>query len=159
MQPFGIIFRSTMRVMLAKKILPVAFIFISTFAKAQKIDSIFVNLYTDSLKKGTYNYINVDGLLPNGKYMPLDSTQIIFWASEGKFSGNSLWLDKDFKHEKVFIKVVLRKNPSISKEFTVYIKKKPDDEKLKTAEELLNNMDGKGVNKRDRKNNRKYKVI
>ncbi len=145
--------------MLAKKILPVAFIFISSFARAQKIDSIFVNLYTDSLKKGTYNYINVDGLLPNGKYMPLDSTQIIFWASEGKFSGNSLWLDKDFKHEKVFIKVVLRKNPSISKEFTVYIKKKPDDEKLKTAEELLNNMDGKGVNKRDRKNNRKYKVI
>ncbi len=145
--------------MLAKKSLTVAFIFISTFAKAQKIDSIFVNLYTDSLKKGTYNYINVDGQLSNGKYMPLDSTQIIFWASDGKFVGNSLWVDKDFKHEKVFIKVVLRRNPSISKEFTVYIKKKPDDEKLKTAEELLNNIDGKGVNKRDRKNSRKYTVI
>ncbi len=145
--------------MLAKKILSVAFIFISSFARAQKIDSIFVNLYTDSLKKGTYNYINVDGQLSKGRYMPLDSTQIIFWASDGKFSGNSLWLDKDFKHEKVFIKVVLRRNPSLSKEFTVYIKKKPDDEKLKTAEELLNNMDGKAGNKRDRKNNRKYSVI
>ncbi len=145
--------------MLAKKILPVAFIFISSFARAQKIDSIFVNLYTDSLKKGTYNYINVDGLLSNGRYMPLDSTQIIFWASVGKFSGNSLWIDKDFKHEKVFIKVVLRRNPLISKEFTVYIKKKPDDEKLKTNEELLNNIDGKAGNKRDRKNNRKYSGI
>ncbi|MBA3674977.1 MAG: hypothetical protein H0W75_08510, partial [Chitinophagaceae bacterium] len=77
--------------MLAKKFLPVAFIFISSFAWAQRIDSIFVNLYTDSLKKGTYNYINVDGLLSNGRYVPLDSTQIIFWASVGKFSGNDLW--------------------------------------------------------------------
>jgi hypothetical protein len=145
--------------MLAKIIFPVAFIFISLFARAQKIDSIFVNLYTDSLKKGTYNYINVDGQLSNGSYMPLDSTQIIFWASDGRFFGNSLWLDKDFKYEKVFIKVVLRRNSSISKEFTVYIKKKPDDEKLKTAEELLNNMDGKAGTKRDRKNNRKYSVI
>ena len=28
---------------------------------AQKVDSIYFHLYTDSLKKGTYNYINVDG--------------------------------------------------------------------------------------------------
>ncbi|HEV8079434.1 MAG TPA: hypothetical protein VGP43_01885 [Chitinophagaceae bacterium] len=137
--------------MLAKKILTVAFIFISSFARAQKIDSIFVNLYTDSLKKGTYNYINVDGQLSNGRYMPLDSSQIIFWASDGKFSGNSLWLDKDFKHEKVFIKVVLRRNPSISKEFTVYIKKRQDDEKLQTNEELLNNMQNKSKIKKPSK--------
>lgn len=142
-----------------KKLLLLSFIFISCGVQAQKIDSIFVNLYTDSLKKGTYNYINVDGQLSNGRYIPLDSTQIIFWASEGKFSGNSLWLDKDFKHEKVFIKVVLRRNPQISKEFTVYIKKKPDDEKLKTAEELMNNMENKAGNKRSRKNKRISSVI
>ena len=145
--------------MLAKKFLPVAFIFISSFAWAQRIDSIFVNLYTDSLKKGTYNYINVDGLLSNGRYVPLDSTQIIFWASVGKFSGNDLWIDKEIKHEKVFIKVVVRRNPSINKEFTVYIKKKPDDEKLKTAEELMNNMDNKAGSKRSRKNKRISPVI
>lgn len=132
-----------------KKILLVPFLFISAFATAQKVDNIFVNLYTDSLKKGTYNYINIDGQLSNGTYMPLDSTHVIFWASEGKFYGNNLWIDKDFKNEKVYIKVVLKGNPQISKEFTMYIKKKPDDEKLRTSDELLNDMD---KSKRKKKN-------
>ena len=121
-----------------KKYLLVPFVFVSAFATAQKVENIFINLYTDSLKKGTFNYINVDGQLTNEKYMPLDSTHIIFWASEGKFSGNSLWIDKDFKNEKVYLKVVLKGNPQISKEFTMYIKQKPDDEKLKTSDEIMN---------------------
>jgi hypothetical protein len=111
---------------------------ISYFAKAQKVESIQVNLYTDSLKKGTYNYINIDGKLSTGKFIPLDSTEIIFTSSDGRFSGNSLWLDPDFKKEKVSIKAVLKSNPSMYKEFTMYIKKKPNDEKLKTMDELMN---------------------
>ena len=83
--------------------------------------------------------------------MPLDSTHIIFWASDGKFYGNSLRIEKDFKNEKVYIKVVLKENPLISKEFTMYIKKKPDDEKLKTSEELLKEMGNKSK-KNKRKN-------
>ena len=54
-------------------------------AKAQKIDSIYVNLYTDSLKKGTYNYINIDGRLQNGRYIPLDSTSLSFHQFCGAF--------------------------------------------------------------------------
>ena len=111
----------------------------ASLAKAQKIDSIYINLYTDSLKKGTYNYINVDGLLSNGHYMPLDSTQLIFTSSAGKFYGNSLLIGRDFKDEKVLIKVVLRSKPSLCKEFEMYIKKKPDGE-LKTLDELMNEM-------------------
>ena len=110
---------------------------ITGMARAQAIEDIYVNLYTDSLKKGTFNYINIDGRLSNGRFMPLDSTHLIFWASEGRFQGNSLWLDKDFKGDRVFIKVVLRGNPKTSKEFTIFIKKKPDDEKLKTEEEII----------------------
>ena len=121
---------------------------LTTIAKAQKIESIYVNLYTDSLKKGTYNYINVDGLLPNGNYTPLDSTSIIFWASDGKFYGNSLLIDKDFKKDKVLIKVCMKNNPAIAKEFTMFIKKKQDDENLKTAEEFM----------RDIQNNSKKKT-
>ena len=108
----------------------------SFFAKAQKVEKIFVNLYTDSLKKGTYNYINIDGQLSNGKYLPLDSTHLIFWASAGKFSGNSLWIDKDFTASKVDIKVSLRNNPALVKEFTIYIKQQPDPE-LKTMDEIM----------------------
>ena len=102
------------------------------------MESIYVDLYTDSLKKGTYNYINIDGKLSSGKFIPLDSADIIFTSSDGKFSGNSLWLNRDFNKDKVSIKAVLKSNPALYKEFTMYIKKKPDDEKLKTMDELMN---------------------
>ena len=125
---------------------------ISSLAKAQKVESIYVNLYTDSLKKGTYNYINIDGKLSTGKFIPLDSTDIIFTSSDGRFSGNSLWIDPDFKKEKVSIKAVLKSNPSMYKEFTMYIKKKPDDEKLKTLDELMNE------NKTNSKSSRRKKI-
>lgn len=110
------------------------------FGKAQKVDNLYVNLYTDSLKKGTYNYINVDGKLADGNYTPLDSTDVIFWASDGKFFGNSLFIDKDFNKPHVLIKVCLRKNPKVNKEFTMFIKTKDDNEKLKTDEEILNDL-------------------
>ncbi len=109
-----------------------------SIVKAQQIDSIYVHLYTDSLKKGTYNYINIDGRLTNGNYLPLDTSQLTFTASSGEFKGNSLWIDKDFKYDKVHFKVVLKTNPSQYKEFDMYIKQKPDNEKLKTVEGILN---------------------
>ncbi|WP_301932854.1 hypothetical protein [Ferruginibacter sp.] len=123
-----------------KQLLLLTFIIGSNFAKAQKVDSIFVNLYTDSLKKGTYNYINIDGHLTNGRWLPLDSSDLIFTASAGQFKGNNLWIDKDFKQEKVSIKVVLKSNPWQYKEFDIYIKQKPDNEQLKTTEQILNEM-------------------
>ncbi|MEO8412758.1 MAG: hypothetical protein ABI472_03830 [Ginsengibacter sp.] len=121
-----------------KQFLLIFVLLCSTAAAAQKVDSIYVDLYTDSLKKGTYNYININGKLSNGRYIPLDTTAIIFSSSDGKFSGNSLWLDPGFNKEKVVIKAVLKSNPSQYKEFTMYIKKKPDDENLKTIDELTN---------------------
>lgn len=109
---------------------------------AQKIDSIYVHLYTDSLKKGTYNYINIDGKLSNGHYLPLDSSRVIFSASDGKFFGNSLWIDPDFRKEKVTIHVVLKGNAALKKTFDIYIKKKPDPE-LKPMDEILRQTDKK----------------
>lgn len=120
-----------------KKYLLLLFILSSLCTKAQKIESIYVNLYTDSLKKGTFNYINIDGKLSNGNFLPLDSTDLIFWSSAGKFSGNNLWINGNFAADKVDIKVTLRSNPSLSKEFSIYIKKKPDPE-LKTLDEIMN---------------------
>ena len=120
-----------------KKYLLFLFILCANFTKAQQVESIYVNLYTDSLKKGTLNYINIDGKLSNGKYLPLDSTYLIFWSSAGKFSGNSLWIDRDFAAAKVDIRVSLRKNPALVKEFSIYVKQKPDPE-LKTLDEIMN---------------------
>jgi hypothetical protein len=120
-----------------KKYLLLLFLLCSLFAKAQKVESIHANLYTDSLKKGTFNYINIDGRLSNGKYIPLDSTDLIFWSSAGKFSGNNLWIDRDLTATKVDIKVSLRNNPALVKEFTIYVKQRPDPE-LKTMDEIMN---------------------
>ncbi|MDQ6761572.1 MAG: hypothetical protein M3015_02970 [Bacteroidota bacterium] len=117
-------------------------------AQAQKIESIHANLYTDSLKKGTYNYINIDGKLSDGRYLPLDSSDIIFSSSDGRFSGNNLWIDPDFRKEKVTIKAILRSDHSMCKEFTMYIKKIPNPTNLKTMDELMGEMD---KSKRSRK--------
>lgn len=90
------------------------------------------------LKKVPIIILMQTGFYPTGRYLPLDSTHILFTASAGKFVGNTLFIDKDFTAEKVTIKAVLRKNPAIFKEFVMYIKIKPDNENLKTVDELFN---------------------
>jgi hypothetical protein len=105
--------------------------------RAQKLDSIFFNLYTDSLKKGTYNYINVEGRYDNGTYQPLGEKELKFSASSGKFYGNSLFIDSAVKEEKVKVKVTLLSNPRISKEIEIYIKKYESNERLPTKEEMI----------------------
>lgn len=106
-------------------------------AKAQKIDSIYFNLYTDSLKKQVHNYISIDGKLSNGTWLPLTSKDIDFSSSAGKFDGNSLILDSACTDKKVTIKAVLKSNPAVWKETTVYIKTTADNERLKTMDEVL----------------------
>lgn len=134
-----------------KKMLFTLLLFAFSHIQAQKLDSIYVNLYTDSLKKGTYNYINIDGLYSNGKYLPLDSTDIIFASTHGKFYGNSLWVDKEFKEEKIKIKVMMRTNHVLCKEFVMYIKKKDDNDHLMTNEELIEKMKSDYKKKKDKK--------
>lgn len=106
--------------------------------RAQKVDSLFFNLYTDSLKKGTYNYINVDGKLSNGQWLPLTDKHLLFSSNAGKFEGNSLFIDTSCKEEKIIIKVVLKSNSTVWKETTIHIKKSISTERLKTVDELLN---------------------
>jgi hypothetical protein len=106
-------------------------------SQAQKIDSIFFHLYTDSLKKGTHNYINVDGKLSNGKWKPLTATDILFTSSYGVFEGNELILPENCTVEKVTVKAVLKSAPSMQMETTLWIRKKPDDEQLPSKEDML----------------------
>ena len=109
-----------------------------TVVRAQQVDSIFFHLYTDSLKKGTHNYINVDGKMSNGRWQPLTNKEIDFTSSYGKFEGNILIIDTAFKGEKVTVKAVLKNNTAIWKEATIYIKKVEIVERLRTVDEILN---------------------
>ncbi|HEX6430283.1 MAG TPA: hypothetical protein VF008_21475 [Niastella sp.] len=110
----------------------------SVAGRAQQVDSIYFNLYTDSLKKGVHNYINVDGKLSNGRWLPLTNKEIDFTASVGKFVGNSLVIDTAFKGEKVTVKAVLKNNTAIWKEVTIYMKKVESTERLRTVDEIMN---------------------
>ncbi len=132
-----------------KKLFTIIFVFCAFSTQAQQIDSVYVNLYTDSLKKGTYNYINVDGLLNNGRYMPLDTNHVIFKSSHGKFFGNSLWIDRDINVAKVDIQLILRKGNKLIKNLEMYIKTREDDP-LKTEEQVLNEMKQQRKNKKQR---------
>ena len=119
-------------------VITIFLLFTAHFVSAQTLDSIFFNLYTDSLKKGTYNYINVEGHFTDGTYLPLSNKELKFTSTGGKFNGNSLFIDSAFSDEKVRIKAVVIRNPRLAKEIDIYIKKSPDNEKLPTMDEVMN---------------------
>ena len=104
---------------------------------AQKVDSIYFHLYTDSLKKGQHNYINIDGKLSNGRWMPLSEKDVQFSCSQASFRGNELIIPEDFKPEKVTVRAVLKNDPAVSIERTIWIKTKPDGA-LPTQADILN---------------------
>ena len=130
-----------------KIVLLLFLVFVYQFSKAQKIELIKFNLYTDSLKKGFYNYINVDGKYSNGTWLPMDDKEITLTVQTNKadeknlfFEGNSLFIDSAYTGETVTVKAVLKSNPAIWQEVTIYIRKRGFDEPLKTNEEILNEM-------------------
>lgn len=104
---------------------------------AQKVDSIYFHLYTDSLKKGQHNYINVDGKLSNGRWMPLTNKDLEFSCSAASFEGNQLIIPSDFKPQKITVKAVLKSNPAVFIERTIWIKTKPDGD-LPTRDQIMN---------------------
>lgn len=112
---------------------------------AQKVDSIYFNLYTDSLKKGQHNYINIDGKLSNGRWMPLSEKDIQFSCCDASFEGNQLIIPENFKKEKVTVKAILISNPTIWLEKTIWIKTRPDPE-LPTKEEIMKSVPSKKNN-------------
>jgi len=123
-----------------KSLLAVVVVFMSIPAFSQKVDSIFFHLYTDSLKKGQHNYINVDGKLSNGQWQPLTSKQIQFSSSACEFDGNDLIIPSDFKEEKIKVRAELKTNSSIWKEVTIWIKKIPDPDSLPDVDQVLKNV-------------------
>lgn len=123
-----------------KLLVVLAFIFTAHAASAQKVDSIYFHLYTDSLKKGFFNYINVDGKMSDGNWQPLDSTQVLFISDAGIFKGNDLFIDSTYKGETVRVRAILKSNPKIWKEVVIYIRKRGFDEPLKSSEEILDEL-------------------
>ena len=112
-------------------------ILLSGYIQAQKVENIYFNLYTDSLKKGVHNYINLDAKLSNGKYLPLNYNKIVFSSNAGVWEGNCLIIDSSYTRDSVEISAYYKENPKLTKKITLFIKKNPDDAELMTEEEFL----------------------
>ena len=127
----------------------VLFLTLGSLSNAQKVDSISFHLYTDSLKKGTHNYINVDGKLSNGKWIPLSDKEIQFSSSHGIFIHSDLVLPANFLEEKITVKASLKNNPVIQKEITIWIKTIPDPVHLPSKDDIMNNSKSKNKDRKD----------
>jgi hypothetical protein len=90
--------------------------------QAQDIDTLAFHLYTDSLKKGVHNYINVDGRMANGRWLPLTNNEITFSSTAGIFEGNNLIIDRNFTGDKVCFTATYNRNPKLSVTTTLHIK-------------------------------------
>lgn len=126
-----------------KVILLFLFLVQGKLGHAQKVDSIYFHLYTDSLKKGFFNYINIDGKMSDGTWMPLSINEVILTTERDsalKFERNDLFIDSSYTKEAVTVKAVLKENPRIWKEVTIYIRKRGFDEPLKSNQELLDDL-------------------
>jgi hypothetical protein len=131
-----------------RKLIFLLIVITTSFAvKAQKVESIYFNLYVDSLKKGVYNYINVDGKLSSGSFLPLMADEILFSSSSGKWEGNSLIINISSKVDSVVISASLKSHPEVKKTVTIYVKKVDIIPVLKTEKELLDEWTKKGRKK------------
>ncbi|MBO9619666.1 MAG: hypothetical protein J7539_11590 [Niabella sp.] len=111
-----------------KKLVPLllSIAFSSPALYAQKTEGIYVHLYTDSLKKGTYNYINIDAKMSDGSWKPLTDKELLFKTDYGRFEGNNLVLPDNPAVKKVTITATLKDNAKLTKSFDVWIKQLPD---------------------------------
>ena len=116
--------------------------------KTQKVDSIYFNLYTDSLKKGVYNYINVDGKTSTGDFLPLTADEVQFSSTSGRWEGNNLIFDTASAPEKVTITACLKKQQSVKKSISVYLKKVELQPELKSEQEVINEYKKQGRNRK-----------
>jgi hypothetical protein len=138
---------------LKKTLFLLSFVVACNLTKAQKIDSLFFNLYTDSLKKGSWNYINVDAKLSDGKYIPLTHEQLNFKVSNGKLQGNSVWIDWNFKDDSVVVEMELKKDPSVRRSITIWIKRKDEQLNAPVNDSLLQQINNRPKSTKKKKNN------
>jgi hypothetical protein len=117
-------------------------------SKAQQVESIEFHLYTDSLKKGVYNYINVDGKMSDSTWRPLNIKQIQFSCNTGTWDGNSLIIDSSYNKDSVVVTATLKGNTVMQKSITIYMKKDLTNPTLKTEEELLKEWNNNSNNRK-----------
>lgn len=110
------------------------FLFFAVRAMTQSLElpspvkNIYFHLYTDSLKVGVYNYINVDAELYDKRFWPLDTSYIYFSSNLGIWSGNSLILNQGIsKDTAIRIRCILKADDRKKIDTILYIKRTQDN--------------------------------
>lgn len=78
----------------------------------------------------------MDGKLSDGKWLPLTAKEISFTTSVGYFDGSSLLIPVNYTGENVLVNASLKSNPAIYIKTTIWMKIKPDPDRLPTLDEL-----------------------
>ncbi len=98
-----------------------------TFAQQRpKLQKVYFNLYTDSLKPVLNYYVNVEGKTVSGNYLPLDTSDVLLTADWGVMQGNEWVIPKVLLHDSVTFTVVSRQNPALRDRITIWIQKWKD---------------------------------
>lgn len=91
-----------------------------------QVRRIYFNLYTDSIKTQLNYYVNVEAELSNGRFLPMDTSQIIIEADHGRMAGNEWVAPKQIGFDRVHFLARLKSDPSVQEEITVYLKRAID---------------------------------
>lgn len=87
---------------------------------------IYFNLYTDSIKTALDFYLNVEGEYQDGRILPLDTSELVFHADQGRIFGNAWQAPEQINFQKVQFSVHAKDRPAIRDSITVWMKKLKD---------------------------------
>ena len=89
---------------------------------------IYFNLYTDSLKPVLNYYVNVEGELKDGRYLPLDTNDVRLTCSWGTLSNMEWVIPRVIAQDSVTFFVVAKNNAALRDSVTVFIQRRKDPE-------------------------------
>lgn len=128
-------------------LLLIMFSVLHTTSFAQQSDSLYFNLYTDSLKKGTWNYINVEYKYAQGHVVPLTAPKVELKSDRGIWDGNSLWIDWQFPFPYVEVEARYKSHSFLSRKQIIWIRQHDEPMQPNQTDSLLNQL-----NKQNRRN-------
>lgn len=84
--------------------------------------------YTDSLKRGEYFYVNVEGIYSSGRIFPLDTARVRFAVRGAELHGQDILLDRnDFTTKEIYVDAVYRLNSDMKISTAIPVKQGPED--------------------------------
>ena len=112
---------------------------------------IYFNPYTDSIKTILNFYVNVEGEFSKGKYLPLDTSQIVITSDLGTMSGNEWIAPSHINFEKVRFHAQWKNDASIQADTVIWLKRCIDPRDMMQGEDMPLPVEPKEIRRRRRR--------